>query len=265
MRVISYGGGVQSTALIVLVAQGLIPPVDAALFSNVGDDSEHPATLAYVRDVAAPWANTRGVKVHELYRVGKDFEPRTLMNLLATENTPSIPVRLSNGAPAQRSCTNHFKVRVIEKWLRENGATKQAPADVLIGISTDEIQRVNTKQVNAYQTKLFPLIDLGLNRDACIGIITDVGLPVPPKSSCFFCPFKRVQQWQEMRRDEPELFAKSADLEDSINERRAARGKDSVYLTRLLIPLRDITEAQDMLPGFDSPDIDSCDEGVCWV
>ena len=45
MKVISYGGGVQSTAMLVLANQGAIDSVDAALFSNVGDDSEHPATL----------------------------------------------------------------------------------------------------------------------------------------------------------------------------------------------------------------------------
>ncbi len=45
MRVISYGGGVQSTALLVLANRGEIRYVDAALFANVGDDSEDPDTL----------------------------------------------------------------------------------------------------------------------------------------------------------------------------------------------------------------------------
>lgn len=50
LRTISYGGGVQSTALVVLAAQGVIDyPV--ALFSNVGDDSEYPATIDYVRNI----------------------------------------------------------------------------------------------------------------------------------------------------------------------------------------------------------------------
>lgn len=55
--VISYGGGVQSTAMLVLAAQGRLGyPVTHALFANVGDQAEHPRTLAYVRDVAAPFA-----------------------------------------------------------------------------------------------------------------------------------------------------------------------------------------------------------------
>jgi hypothetical protein len=43
ITVISYGGGVQSTALLVLAIQRQLGPVDAALFANVGDDSEDPS------------------------------------------------------------------------------------------------------------------------------------------------------------------------------------------------------------------------------
>ena len=55
MRVISYGGGVQSTALVVLAAQGKIGHVDAALFANVGDDSEHPASNTRVASEEEKW------------------------------------------------------------------------------------------------------------------------------------------------------------------------------------------------------------------
>lgn len=97
-------------------------------------------------------------------------------------------------------------------------------------------------------------------------VIADAGLPVPPKSSCYFCPFHRPALWAEMRRDEPELFWSSADLERSMNERRASHGRAPAYLTRFGRPLPEVIgEAQDMLPGFDSPDIDTCDEGYCWT
>ena len=42
MRTFSFGGGVQSTAVLVLQAQNKLPePYDVFLFANVGDDSEH--------------------------------------------------------------------------------------------------------------------------------------------------------------------------------------------------------------------------------
>lgn len=267
LTVISYGGGVQSTALLVLAAQGKLGlDVDAALFANVGDDSEHPATLRYVREIAGPFGKAHGIPVRELYATTKDGKPRTLMHLLQTENTPSIPVRLgADGIPANRSCTRRFKVAVVGKYLKEHGATAACKATVAIGISTDEYMRASTKRQQPYELPVFPLLDLGYSRADCVRIIKDAGLPIPPKSSCYFCPFKRTHQWEEMRRDEPELFDKAAALEDSINARRVLRGKDPVYLTRLGRPLREaISQAQDELP-LDSPDMEMCDEGYCWT
>jgi hypothetical protein len=268
LTVISYGGGVQSTAMIVLAVQGKLGyDVDAALFANVGDDSEHPATLAYVRDVMIPWAGERGLPVHELDRVKRDGSVETLYGRLMKEGSKSlpIPVRMSNGAPGTRSCTKDFKITVVGKWLKAHGANKDDPATVCIGISTDEIQRVGNKRVEPYERPVYPLIDLGLDRSRCQTVIADAGLPVPGKSSCYFCPFHRPATWADMRRDEPELFWKSADLEATLIARRKTLGKDPVFLTRFNKPINEaIAEAPDMLPGF-GPDIDTCDEGYCWT
>ncbi len=59
MEIISYGGGVQSTALVILATQGRIGATHA-IMANVGDDSENPATLDYVRNIITPWAAERG-------------------------------------------------------------------------------------------------------------------------------------------------------------------------------------------------------------
>lgn len=227
LRTISYGGGVQSTALGVLATQGRLDdimggPLDAMLYSNTGDDSEHPATNVYVRDVFTPWAAERGVTVHELQRIDRDGRPHTLWGDLMREGSRSvgIPVRMTNGAPGNRSCTADFKIRVVAKWLKAHGASADDPALVAIGISTDEIQRVGNKRTEPYERPIYPLIELGLDRSACAQIIRDAGLPVPPKSACFFCPFHRPSTWAEQRRDEPDLFWKSVELERTLNRRR---------------------------------------------
>jgi hypothetical protein len=268
LTTISYGGGVQSTAMLVLACQGQLGyPVTDALFANVGDDSEHPATLAFVRETAIPWAAESGIRVHELRRVMRSGERRTLwQDLMRDSRTINIPVRMDNGAPGNRSCTADFKIKVVGKWLKANGATANNPATVCIGISTDEIQRVSNKRAMPYERPTYPLIELGLDRSACVEVIRSAGLPVPPKSSCFFCPFHRPQMWAEMRRDEPELFWSSVQLERTLIERRKVLGKDPVYLTRFAKPLDEaIGAAQDMLPGFSGADMDTCDEGYCWT
>jgi hypothetical protein len=273
LRTISYGGGVQSSALCVLAVEGKLDeimggPIDAALFANVGDKSEHPATLEYVRNVMTPWAAERGLAVQELRRIKRDGSTEDLWDRLMRPDSRSlpIPIRMSNGAPGNRSCTADFKIKVVGKWLKQHGASKDDPATVAIGISIDEVQRVGNKRAEPYERPVYPLIDLMLDRSACATVIRGAGLPVPPKSACFFCPFHRPQTWAEMRRDEPELFEKSQQLEDVLNERRRMLEKDEVWLTRFNARLSDaIAEAQTPLFTDGAFNDGQCDEGYCWT
>lgn len=220
---------------------------------NVGDDSEHPDTLRYVREVAFDYAAAHGIALHELHRIPKKGrsagQVETLWGRLMREDSRSlpIPVRMSNGAPGTRSCTADFKIRVVSRWLREHGATAENPARVAIGISTDEYVRANNRREEPFERVEYPLLTLehrlaprGASRADCEAIIRDAGLPVPPKSSCFFCPFHRPSTWQDQARTRPDLFDQSCHLEDTLNARRAKLGKDPVYLTRFGRPLRDV-------------------------
>jgi len=296
LRTFSFGGGVQSTAALVLAAQGKIG-YRVFLFANVGDDSENPATLRYVRDVAAPYALAHGIELHKLNRTRRDGTARTLYGKL-TDDIPCpackaagdpacprchgtgwaesrslcIPARMSNGAPYARSCTWDYKVEVIGKWLRQHGASPEDPATVGVGISLDEIERVNARKSRPYERLAYPLVGLGpedtglrLRRDDCARLIADAGLPVPPKSACWFCPFHRPEAWHDMRRNTPGLFAKACDLEDRLNERQDALGRDHVYLTRFGVPLRvAIPDGVDLLPMFDADEA-HCDNGWCMT
>ncbi|WP_186779062.1 adenine nucleotide alpha hydrolase family protein [Streptomyces salinarius] len=266
MKVISYGGGIQSTALLVLAAHREID-FRTFLFANVGDDSEHPATLAYVREIAIPYAMRAGLDIHELKRRRRDGASETLMQRLNRPDTRSIPipVRMANGAPGRRNCTADFKIKVVGRWLREHGATAEEPTAVGIGISVDEIHRANRRRREAHEVIEYPLLDLGLRRDDCERIIAEAGLPVPPKSSCFFCPFRTVGAWRHQRRHEPELFAQSVRLEETINRRRAALGRDAVYLTRYGIPLTQAIPDESPVEGDADEDEGACDSGWCMT
>jgi hypothetical protein len=274
LRVFSYGGGVQSTAALVLAARGRID-FRTFLFANVGDDSEHPDTIRYVRDVAAPYARAYGIALHELHRERRGGGTETLYGRMTREGSRSlpIPVRMSNGAPGTRSCTADFKIKVIGRWLKAHGASAGSPATVGVGISSDEAHRINARKSEPYERLVYPLVGIPsgesagrmLRRSDCAQIIADAGLPVPPKSACFFCPFHRSETWHDMRRNQPELFARSCDLEDLLNARRAELGKDPVYLTRFGRPLRAaIPDGVDLLPIFDSSDA-QCDNGWCMT
>ena len=263
IRSISYGGGVQSTALLVLAIQGRID-FQVALFANVGDDSEHPASLDYVRNIAKPYADAHSFPLHELHPERRGQPTTIYQEITRTDSARDvIPVYGTIGAPMSRTCTADFKIKTIGRWLKTNGATKQNPATVAIGISVDEIERAGRGKEEPGQIRTYPLLDLGLNRDRCTEVIRNAGLPVPPKSSCYFCPFHRPLVWAEMRRDEPDLFNKAQHLEDHMNQRNAARGRPPVYLTRFGKRLTDaIPEAQASLFGDEMGS--QCDSGYCW-
>ena len=266
MRCISYGGGVQSTAMLVLAVQGVID-ADVAVFANVGDDSEHPASLRFVREVAQPWAAKRGLEVVEAHPV-RGGERATIWGEIMRDDSARdiIPVYGWSGKPLSRSCTADFKIKTIGRELRARGASKESPATVMIGISVDEIERAGRGRDEPWERRVYPLLDLGLTRSDCEQVIRDAGLPVPPKSSCFFCPFHRPLVWAEMRRDEPVLFEQAVRLERRMNERNKLRGREPVFLTRFLKPLDEaVQEAQASLFDHDGPGESGCDSGYCWT
>lgn len=269
IRTVSYGGGVQSTALLVLAAQGVID-FDVFLMADVGADSEHPDTIRYVAEVAKPYAAAHGIELRELQRVpvkGKFAgQVETLWGRLMHPESRSlpIPVRMSNGAPGTRSCTADFKIRVIAKELKRLGATKEEPAIVALGISVDEIERAKPgiDPQSPIQQRVYPLLDLGLHRSDCVKIILEAGLPQPGKSACFFCPFHDREAWRRLKRETPDLFDKSVLLEETLSARRAMLGKDAVFLTRHGIPLAQVFINDDQ-QTFDG--MDGCDSGYCFT
>lgn len=327
LRTISYGGGVQSTAMCVLASQGRLDeimggPVDAAVFANVGDDSEHPDTLDYVRNVMMPWAELSGLNIVEIQREKKGAPESLMGRMLNNERSVPIPVKMSNGAPGTRSCTVDFKIKTIHKWIKSQGVSVKAQsgsrnhrskisqdlvdkirsryssekisvrqlskeynigktqindiinnkywtddkdtfAVVAIGISTDEIQRIRRKQEEPHEIVVYPLIELGLDRDDCKQIIADAGLPVPPKSACFFCPFHGKDYWREMKSDRPDLWEQTVSLEKMLNVRRKNLGKDDIYIAKAGVSIENLFDDEESID--DHFNDGKCDEGYCWT
>jgi hypothetical protein len=265
-RVFSFGGGVQSTAALVLSAHGTLA-YDTFLFANTGDDSENPDTLAYVRGIALPYAEANGLHLAELHRV-LNHGPRrgqieTLYRQLTRPGSKSIPIpmRLAKGAPGRRLCTETFKLDVIRYWIDDHtSASSATPVEVGVGITTDEIGRMRTDQPVANQRRTYPLIDLRLTREDCARVIASAGLPLPPKSACYFCPFHRVGEWAWQAEHRPDLFEKAARLETLLNRRRAELGRDTVYLHSRRLPLRDAVRV-----GGSTAVEDGCDSGHCMT
>lgn len=260
MRSFSYGGGVQSTAALVLAAQGRID-FQTFLFCNVGDRAENPETIAYFAEHAMPFAEAHGLKLTQLRWVDRSGRERDLYDdLLAAKRDIAIPMRLGSGAFGNRKCTSRYKIEVVARHLRRAGATPDDPAVVGIGISTDEFERAKpgVPKEQPWTTRAYPLLDLGLSRSDCQRIVADAGLPPVPKSACWFCPFQNAHRWRERDAVTIELGQR---LEDTLNERRAMLGRDPAGLLSPTLRLTDAIEYQAEL-DLDGPD---CDSGYCFT
>ena len=266
MRIFSYGGGVQSTAVLVLASQGKVE-YDHFLFSNVGEDSEHPDTLEYFKDVALPYAQEHGIDLREVRKYRKGEIETIRGRIFSTARSVPIPMRMNTGAPGNRSCTKDFKIRVIDRWMRQN-RNGHDKFTVGLGISTDEIHRARSREPEEVYKGLwkeleYPLIDLRLSRSNCQQLIADAGIPVPHPSACYFCPFHRDAEWHRLRQNEPDLFWDAVKIEKHMQDKRMSLwNKDAVWMHRKLIPLDKAIPDQPFL--FDLDNMDNCESGYCF-
>lgn len=74
---------------------------------------------------------------------------------------------------------------------------------------------------------VYPLRIWGYDRVACGKIIAKAGLPVPPKSACFFCPSMKEAEIMELQATEPELYALALEMERLYREGKHFRGDDA--------------------------------------
>lgn len=263
IRAWSSGGGVQSIAGLVLSAHGKVD-FPLHLFCNTGDDSENPDTLDYVRNIAMPYAEKHGIEFVELHHkfkskklIAQVGESETLLQrMYRTQKSIPIPIRRSGGAPCSRVCTIDFKVRVVQDYLKSNGATRDNPALCAIGFSLDEWSRLRSNSDCEWELLAFPLFDLKLTRADCAEIIISAGLPIPPKSACWFCPNTSHLEWIKMSVEQPEMFERACELELFLGSKYG----EPLYLSKFLVPLADSVSQT----YFDVDEIGEC-SGMCFT
>jgi hypothetical protein len=263
IRAGSYGGGVQSTAMLVLTALGRID-VDVFIFANVGDDSENPDTLDHVRNYAMPYAEAHGIELVERRRILRTGVERTLLEEIRTQDRSiPIPVRMGAGGFGRKLCTSRFKIAVVRRELVRRRATQDDPPTVAIGFSVDELERAGAgpgpDPRDPTRIVTYPLLDLGLSRADCRRLITEAGLPMPPKSACYFCPLHDREAWRRIRRDQPDQWDTAVEVDVIVRDRAARLGRGAMGLVSPTVPLPLAVDDQLALFG------DGCDGGYCFT
>ncbi len=194
---LSYGGGVNSTALAILLANGRIPQYEPwrIIFADTGE--ERPETYEFIEKHFIPWLEKHG---------------KTLEIVKPKETVLERWERLKvTGSRLLRSCTVEGKIRPIENYKKINGGGED-----LLGIDASEAHRM--------PDRIRPLVDLDIDRDECEQIIKTEGLPSPGKSGCWCCPFMRVSEIIRLVKINPCGFERISRLESLATE---THGTDS--------------------------------------
>lgn len=189
-RVLSFGGGLQTTALAIMVAKGELE-VDEVVFADTG--AEKPETYWYMENYIKPMLaeiEIPFITVRSHLDSGSLYEHCWRQKII-----PSV---------VDRWCTDKFKVRPIEKYYKGQNAL------LLVGFSVDESYRAERE---SRMNREFPLLDMGLSVNDCIMTIEQYGLPQPLRSSCYFCVFQHFPEWNWLKMKHRDLVNKALALE----------------------------------------------------
>jgi hypothetical protein len=255
LRVISLGAGVQSTTLALMAAHGEIGPMpDCAIFADTGEEPTPVYPHLDQLERALPFP------IHRVLT-------GPLGERLFDDNEARIPAYTANGM-RQRQCTRSYKLMPIRRKVRELlgvGPRDYIPPGAVeqwVGISTDEVIRLLPSRVR-YIVRRDPLIEKRMSRWDCTNWLTDHGYPIPPKSSCVFCPYKSNKQWQWLRDHDPAGWVRAIEIDERLREPAGlAMFRAPVFVHRSATPLAvaDLTKADPQLNLF----INEC-EGMCGV
>jgi hypothetical protein len=263
---LSWGCGVQSTALAVMSALGDLPMLDVVITADTG--WERKATYD-VRDYYTGWLEKRGIPVH-VVTAGNVRVQGYLEHV-------HIPFWTDTGGPLQRQCTMNFKIVPIKHELRrllgyhQSKSPHPVAGSVVqwLGISLDEYKRMKDSRVK-YIIHKFPLIEKRLTRNDCIEYLESKRLPVPIKSACVGCPYRRSSEWLEMKKTCPDEWAEVIAFDElNRNNPLSVRGKSTakkLYVYQKSVPLISADLKRDAKRERKSTQLPLiCETGYCHV
>lgn len=208
--VVAYGMGVDSTAVLVEFARRGIKP-DKILFADTG--GEKPETYAFL-PVMQSFLRAHGMVEIEVVRYAPRHTRYTTLegNCLANGTLPSL-------AFGRKGCSQKFKVEPQNKHVTRWEPARAAWA---AGLKVTKVIGYDAGPKDARRSKLtddaryrywYPLRDWGWDRERCIAEIARVGLRVPPKSACFFCPATKPAELDALMVNHPDLVDRIVEME----------------------------------------------------
>jgi len=260
--VFSFGGGVQSSALYLMLihepakllkAMGELP--QKVFFADTGAETEATyKALEHMQAFKAHW-----------FEIETVTNGNILTSTFADGNLKiGYPAYIKNGVTGKigmgkRFCTRNYKIEAVQKATRETFKIKKIhlrpnTVSMWLGISTDEIDRV-AESPDKWIKNSYPLIELGMSREDCIKYCIQHNW-TPAKSRCYICPYQSDDNWLDMKVNNPGEFEKACLIDEQIRHITHI-DNSTIYLHRSATPLRKV-----QFKGGQHWDIDEC-SGHC--
>lgn len=174
------------------------------IYIDVAD--QHPDSLRFIRDIEKVIDKKIIILRSEKYKDVADVVRKTKMI-----NSP-------HGAP----CTGMLKKAVRKRWEAEHLTDN---ITYVWGMDADERRRAESIRENFPEFgHEFPLIERGLTKKDCHGLIDQLGIKRPlmyelgyNNNNCVGCVKGGMYYWNKIRRDFPKVFEERAKLEREIN------------------------------------------------
>lgn len=249
--IVSYGAGVNSTAMLCGFSErGIVP--DAILFADTG--GEKPATYQFL-DVMDKWLEDHGMPKLIRLKYKPSRASSRKWESLYHECTGSGT--LPSLAYGWHKCSAKWKVEPQMKWLAQWEYGQQAIKDgtlvqKAIGFRVGEERRRKDHIQDPGTVKVYPLLEWGWDQKGCREAIMRAGLPMPPKSSCFFCPASTRADVAKLSIEEPELFAKAVKMERIARESGSLKVVVGLGRHWTWESIGEAAKQQCRLPGFDN-------------
>ena len=213
MNIVSFGGGTNSTAMIIGMHQNKIP-IDLILFADTG--GEQPHTYVFI-ETFNRWLMEHGLpEITFVQYYDKDGNRLTLeQECINSKTLPSM-------AYGFKRCSLKHKIGTQDKYCNNYPPCKAVWASgqrvhKYIGYDVGETRRIQhaapQDAINKKYEMHYPLYEWRWSREDCIHVIEQAGLPRPGKSSCFFCPSMKKAEIQALWENHPDLFQRATELE----------------------------------------------------
>jgi len=252
--------GLQSFAMYLMSSVGVMNRFDYSIFVDLGDEKEE--TYKHVEWLKVWASENNGIPIiHVSNRNLKEESLGAIGN--GSKRFVSIPFFSSGVSEREgmlrRQCTSEFKIRqvlsAIKSLYGKSGNARFPETYVYLGITIDEMQRMARPEPVRF-TNVYPFCDYMtgyrqgspgfvirtglpnvLSRNQCEKWLVDNDFPVPPKSSCVFCPYTSNAEWQDLKVNAPDDFKKAVQFDSDMRNAKPGKLRSKLFLHRSLKPL----------------------------